>query len=210
MQPEIGKVTAFITRDTDAGRELLIFKHPNAGIQLPAGTMETGETPEIAVLREVSEESGLGLTAVRIVAYLGAITPTLEPGWCHLLEPFSLLDAPDCVETNILLTRGYPVSIVDSSGEYVQVCYEFIREGDARHPDLSATGWLPRRILTTSVRRHMFHLMISAPTADRWTTAADGHVFELYWASFDVGLIPPQREWLDLVREHLFINPNKF
>ena len=43
MQPEIGKVTAFITRDTSAGCELLVFTHPDAGIQVPAGTMEAGE-----------------------------------------------------------------------------------------------------------------------------------------------------------------------
>jgi 8-oxo-dGTP pyrophosphatase MutT (NUDIX family) len=200
-QPEIGKVTAFITRDSAQGRELLVFTHPDAGIQVPAGTMEAGETPEIAVLREVSEETGL--TAVRLVAYLGAITPVLDPGWCYLLEPFPLQSAPGGTETGAILTRGYPVSVVDSSGDYDQVCYGFVLEGDMFRHDLSMTGWLPRRLLTTTVRRHLFHLMLTAPTPDRWSIAADGHTFALYWASLDVGLIPSQREWLDLVRERL-------
>jgi 8-oxo-dGTP pyrophosphatase MutT (NUDIX family) len=47
---------------------LLVFSHPDfpeAGIQVPAGTIEPGEEPEAAVLREAFEETGLiGLTLV--------------------------------------------------------------------------------------------------------------------------------------------------
>lgn len=39
--------------------ELLLFMHPNAGIQFPAGTVEEGELPEQAVLREVAEKTGI-------------------------------------------------------------------------------------------------------------------------------------------------------
>ena len=38
---------------------LLVFKHPFAGVQLPKGTIEQGELPEEAVLRELEEESGI-------------------------------------------------------------------------------------------------------------------------------------------------------
>ena len=64
------KVLAYITR----GDELLVFTHrdfPEAGVQVPAGTVEAGETLDAAVLREVHEETGLAPTAVRIRAYLG-------------------------------------------------------------------------------------------------------------------------------------------
>jgi 8-oxo-dGTP pyrophosphatase MutT (NUDIX family) len=53
------KVTAFITRKSDNGTELLLFKHPNAGIQLPAGTVEIGEKHDDAAKREAMEETGL-------------------------------------------------------------------------------------------------------------------------------------------------------
>jgi 8-oxo-dGTP pyrophosphatase MutT (NUDIX family) len=52
---------------------LLVFDHtesPEAGTQVPAGTLEAGETPHEAVLREAFEESGLRGLAVR--AYLGS------------------------------------------------------------------------------------------------------------------------------------------
>lgn len=62
------KVLAYITSH---GR-LLVFRHPSApeaGIQVPAGTVEANESPEEAVLREAAEETGL--RELRLVALLG-------------------------------------------------------------------------------------------------------------------------------------------
>lgn len=56
--PTVAKVSAFITR----GRQLLVFRkpfHPGTGTQVPAGTIEPDETPEHAVIREATEETGL-------------------------------------------------------------------------------------------------------------------------------------------------------
>ena len=70
MANTVKKVVAYNTR----GDELLVFTHrefPEAGVQVPAGTVEEGETLDAAVLREVHEETGLPPTAVRKMAYLG-------------------------------------------------------------------------------------------------------------------------------------------
>ena len=59
---------AYITH----GHRLLIFRHvdaPEAGLQVPAGTIEPGESPADAVMREAREETGLAdLTLVRFLA----------------------------------------------------------------------------------------------------------------------------------------------
>src|SRR5438128_2640154 len=68
MMIEKQKVLAYITR----GGKLLVFEHPfspEAGIQVPAGTIEPDEKPEDAVLREAREETGL--SAFRLGAFLG-------------------------------------------------------------------------------------------------------------------------------------------
>ena len=62
------KVVAYIT----AGPWLLVFEHvrfPGAGVQVVQGTVEDGETPKGAVMREAEEETGLkGLT---LISFLG-------------------------------------------------------------------------------------------------------------------------------------------
>jgi ADP-ribose pyrophosphatase YjhB (NUDIX family) len=53
---------AYITRFNSRRTELLVYKHknyPEAGIQVPAGTVEYDETIEEALYREIKEESGL-------------------------------------------------------------------------------------------------------------------------------------------------------
>lgn len=66
------RAIAYIVHD---GR-LLVFVHEadanpllESGLQVPGGTVEPGETPEEAVLREAWEETGL--EGLRIVRYLG-------------------------------------------------------------------------------------------------------------------------------------------
>ncbi|MGE8335132.1 NUDIX hydrolase [Pseudomonas laurylsulfatiphila] len=43
---------------------ILLFRHPLAGVQLVKGTIESGETPPQAALRELKEESGIAATVV--------------------------------------------------------------------------------------------------------------------------------------------------
>jgi 8-oxo-dGTP pyrophosphatase MutT (NUDIX family) len=63
------KVLAYVVRPSaSGGLELLVFQHPTAGLQVPAGTIDEGESPESAVVRELAEESGL--SNVRIVGML--------------------------------------------------------------------------------------------------------------------------------------------
>ncbi len=55
------KVVAYLVRARPALTELLVFEHTdeNAGVQVPKGTIDKGETPEQALLRELSEEAGI-------------------------------------------------------------------------------------------------------------------------------------------------------
>ena len=61
------KVVAYITHES----RLLVFSHadePAAGIQVPAGTVEPDEPPDVAVRREAWEETGLAdLEVVRLL-----------------------------------------------------------------------------------------------------------------------------------------------
>ena len=72
------KVLCYVVRD---GR-LLVFRHTDysyeeVGIQVPAGGVRAGETPEDAALREASEETGL--TDFKIVRKLGEAEYDITP-----------------------------------------------------------------------------------------------------------------------------------
>jgi 8-oxo-dGTP diphosphatase len=61
------KVLAYITRQQGDRLQVLVFDHvgmPEAGVQVPAGSLEPGEAPEQGVLREAWEESGLQHLAI--------------------------------------------------------------------------------------------------------------------------------------------------
>ena len=61
------RVVAYVTR----GRELLVFDHkgrPDVPTQVPAGRVDSHETLEEGLRREVEEETGVGVTRVRPLA----------------------------------------------------------------------------------------------------------------------------------------------
>ncbi len=47
MTTGIEKVTAFVTRMVNGRRELLLFQHPYAGIQIPAGAVDRVKRPRL-------------------------------------------------------------------------------------------------------------------------------------------------------------------
>jgi ADP-ribose pyrophosphatase YjhB (NUDIX family) len=65
------RVVVYVTRERDGRTELLTIEHgdiPDAGIQVPAGRLDPGESLEEGLHREVEEETGL--TGLQIVAQL--------------------------------------------------------------------------------------------------------------------------------------------
>ncbi|MDQ3247710.1 MAG: NUDIX domain-containing protein [Chloroflexota bacterium] len=64
MNLYVHKVCPVILRKQAKTWQILAFRHSSAGTQLVKGTLEAGERPEAAVLRELAEESGIDAAVV--------------------------------------------------------------------------------------------------------------------------------------------------
>jgi len=203
MPTIVEKVTAFITRKREDKHYLLLFEHPNAGIQIPAGTVESDETPEAAVVREVTEETGLRSLSVR--RYLDYGESKLPEGQRIIAEPTKVYARPDATSFDWAhLRKGIPVALLRKAAGFSQVTYEeFDRVPDPGYVTLSITGWVPDEALAASTRRHFFHLEFDGRSEERWTVFTDNHRFVLFWAPLSAlpELIYPQNEWLEFLPE---------
>jgi 8-oxo-dGTP pyrophosphatase MutT (NUDIX family) len=209
----LGKVTAFVIRQKYSQRELLVFAHPTAGIQIPAGTVEEGETFEHAVLREVHEETGL--EHVQLLNVLAESSYSLKRNRHAFLQASPLFCEPSLASEHIdigygdgsLFHRGMVVSLNGQEEGWSEVTHEgYNFNVSPPKVQFSVRGWVPSRYLTAQLNRHFFLLAPTQETPDTWEHLADGrYLFRLYW----VPLIPKpqlmglQDEWLNLVHNQL-------
>lgn len=202
MTVAIEKVTAFVTRMANGRRELLLFQHPYAGIQLPAGTVEPGEAPEAAAVRETQEETGL--RDVALDRSLGVREVVLPDHRRMLHRPTRVYARPDAMSFDwIALGRGLTVTVERQSGEWSQISYqEWDRQPDPTYVSYQIIGWVPSAVLTQVHRRHFFTLTTIDATPERWEHTAERVLrFTLFWAPLDdlPPLQPSQAGWLTML-----------
>lgn len=198
MPRVVEKVTIFVTRRSDKGHDLLLFEHPSAGIQIPAGTVEVGEEPEAAARRETAEETGLDdFTAHR---YLGSVDEVLPETRRIIAEHTKVYARPDTSSFDwAQLRRGLVVHLERQVPGFGHVIYEeWDQVANPRYISFQITGWVPAQTLAEIRRRHFFHLEYHAATPERWVVETDNHHFELFWAPLQAlpPIVEPQNTWL--------------
>jgi len=203
MTTTIEKVTAFVIRTTPTGIELLLFLHSHAGIQIPAGTVNPGETPAEAVTREVAEETGL--EDLTIYHYLGAKPEKLPEDQGVIAVHTKVYSRPDLNSFDWAYIRpGITVSIERKAPGFTQIFYqEYDRVPDQQYVSMSIKGWVPEAVLAQSQRRHFYQLEFRGDSEDCWQVFSDHHWFTPFWAPLNnlPDIIPPQDEWLAVLME---------
>ena len=203
----VHKVTAFITRDRPERRQILLFQHPQAGVQLPAGTVDAGGDWETAVLREATEETGL--IHLTIHRYLGQIENELAAGEAVLNQDSYIFSQPD--ENSLpfapLMSRGMTFEFGKQRGDFHHTRYtEYDQLPNPTQITLYIDGWLPSKRLSWRKTRHYVHLHCHEATPDRWTLPSDrSHTFAPFWANLQPkpAVVTPQNRWLDDVYNSL-------
>jgi 8-oxo-dGTP pyrophosphatase MutT (NUDIX family) len=183
MKSKMDKVTAYITRQKATGAdELLVFQPANVGVQVPAGTVEPGESFDDAVVRETHEETGLAdLPPARL---LGSVLEPLTDQRA-LLEDVTLLRGPGVeADPGFRLPRAYWLRVSDRVDGYAEVVVESYNH-HVKPPVLLQrfSGWVPVDLLATHMERHFYHFALTGPTPDRWEVEDNGERYECYWVS---------------------------
>ena len=199
----IKKVTGFVIRLSEKGTDLLLFHHPISGIQIPAGTMDPGETPEDAILREVTEETGLANTT--LVQCLG-VKEELLP------DDLRVIAETTRVYTRLNLTSldwaycqpGITIKVERKTEGFVQIRYqEYNRLPDPQYVTFTILGWVPETVLANTHRRHFFHLIYHGNSPHQWQNEADNHHFSPFWAPLSdlPEIIHPQDKGLTFLKK---------
>jgi len=197
----IEKVTAFIIRPGKSGSEILIFEHPHAGLQLPSGTVEIGESPEDALFREILEETGF--RKVEIIKKIIDDHQFTDPDVAILTQTMRCFSWPaqTAQRTGPLFTRGMWVKIFERKVGFTHINYEEI---DLNQQPLKilekVDGWLPSEFLTHELTRHFYLVRVLEDSPENWQIKSDrGNIFRLFWVPLNPkpALIDDQNSWLD-------------
>ena len=209
MNKTVQKVTAFVVRERNGGKELLVFRHPTAGVQIPAGTVEEGEDIETAVIRETYEETGLRL--VEIEKYLGCFENELKKTERIIARTTQVYIEPNlnAIPYKRKLPKGLTVDYYATQEDFTHISYiEYTY--DALHKPVcinsNMTGWVPNENIGTQKKRHFFLLTTQEETEDAWELESDGgRIFMPYWTPLTPKpeIIAPQDKWLDFVYEKI-------
>lgn len=205
MSEIVQKVSAFIVRERGGVKELLVFKHPTAGVQIPAGTVEEGEDIETAVIRETYEETGLRF--VEIEGYLGCFENELGNNQRIIAETTQVYIEPNltAIPYKRRLPKGLTVDYLSTQKDFAHISYieyEYDKFHKPIRIDANITGWVPNDNLSGQKERHFFRLSTQEETPDAWELKSDGgHIFKPFWTPLSPkpNVIPPQDKWLDFV-----------
>ena len=209
MSEVVQKVTAFIIRERSGAKELLVFKHPTAGVQIPAGTVEDGEDIETAVKREVYEETGL--RSVEIENYLGCFENELEDNERIIAETTEVYIEPNlnAIPYKRKLPKGLTIDYLSTQKGFTHISYIEYQYNEFHKPihiDANIIGWVPNENISAQKTRHFFLMSTQEETADAWELKSDlGHIFKPYWTPLSPKpeIISPQDRWLDFVYEKI-------
>jgi len=192
------KVSVLTLRYVAGRPQLLTFLHPQAGRQIPAGSVDPGETTREAAERELAEETG-----VMSLNKLFELDQRIEElgNNAVALKDVRLKLAPtsQASDTSMTIKRGHRVEIKEAEGGWLrvkQVLFDLTQEPPIRLP--GAEGWASAAAFCTKVRRTFFFAEAADTGHNRWDHAADGHLFQIEWVDLesDISLVEGQIEWL--------------
>jgi 8-oxo-dGTP pyrophosphatase MutT (NUDIX family) len=188
---------------------MLVFEHPTAGTQVPAGTVEPGEEPARAALRELLEETGVN--GVNSQQLIGTLEEPLTAGERVVTAKVELKNEPGGTQITGALNRGWRVVVLREDDDWAYVSF---REYDLnivpRAVIRRVDGWMRRGLLATSIKRYLYRLEVE-DSRQEWVIESDlGNLFRCHWVPLHPRprLVEGQDNWLRAAHPALRNYPN--
>jgi ADP-ribose pyrophosphatase YjhB (NUDIX family) len=200
----IEKVSAFLFRKKGDRLQILLVRHPTAGYQIPAGTVEENEDLQDAVRREIREECGI--KELGLIIELPETHQFLEGDEAILTKTMRLYSWPasSARRDGPLCRRGFLLKTFEKKVGFTRVKYqEFNLKKKPPALISELESWVMSDDLTREVRRHFFAFYVREETLDQWENHAEpDQVFTLKWVDMDAipELTEGQNEWLDQLK----------
>jgi ADP-ribose pyrophosphatase YjhB (NUDIX family) len=148
MQPTDLTVSAIVERD---GKYLMVEEIASGAVVLnqPGGHLETGESPEDAVIREVLEETGCDIACGELIGVYLWIHPQTRQQFLRIAYLASLLNEDESrqLDDGIIAKHWLSRADIEHSGHRLRspVVQRCIRDFEAgrRQPDALFSGMLP-------------------------------------------------------------------
>jgi hypothetical protein len=156
-------VAAFITRDTEPERELLVLRPASGTAQLPAMMVPAGETPPATVVRCAG--ALVGLSSLLKIRRLAVVRERLPDMTRVVLHSTPLYAGPSFAAPPLRfrMERGMRVSVREWQEEFARVSYEEYRyDADELKIATHRSGWLTTDSFSCHIAHHLFHVPVSA------------------------------------------------
>jgi 8-oxo-dGTP pyrophosphatase MutT (NUDIX family) len=159
---------------------LLLFLHPNAGIQFPKGTVEKKEKLENACIREAYEETGLKFRKKPEKILEIIHNPNETDYWT--LDNCFVYSKPDKSSFNwIKLQRGIHLNKLCSNNGFTQINYsEWNNEEKMDHINYSFCGWIENENITNKLK-YTFYKIETKTQKKQWNRLSDNQNTILSW-----------------------------
>ncbi len=190
------KVTCFVQNNKS---QLALFKHPFGGIQIPAGTVEMGESTEEAALREAHEETGL--KQLKIIKLLGIEETYLPEDSFAIYKQATIYARPDTSSFDwASIRRGIYVKRNRIDDEWSQITYSEMNNSlNPEYVSYEITGWTKNKLITNHLRRSFYLISTTEEPKSSWPVNTDNHTFHLFWGTDKdkQKVQKEQRQWLN-------------